>query len=541
MSIVLFSPLMRVSLAVAAALLIIATIVAVRRGYGGLGALLGVSALIAGGALAAEALIALTVRIAAPGATDFNEYRWVFLAPWGRLGLALGAAALAGIVALSWRASRGANAWRRALMIGLRAGAAVTALVVFLEPAVELRQVAREPNRIAVLIDDSKSMALGENPRGPSRIERARRLLAASGGTLAGWERDHKIDYYTFAETVSATTLAGLAKDPAQGKATLIRKALEYIRSRYEGRDLAGIVLISDGASTGGFDEDSGDGAVRDFLRSLDTRVHTVWAARPGLRDVAVARVMADEFAFVRTVVRIDAVIRTTGLPTRQVAVTLSTDGQPLRQKMVELPAGDHDVTVTFEVTPPRVGRYVYEISVPVAAGEAVTTNNARSFVVRVIRDKIRVLQVAGQPTWDVRALRQMLKSNPNVDLIEQQLPSFDLIILQDFEYLPYGIGDYLENIRSYVEGGGGLAMLGGVASFSSGGYYGTPVAAALPVELFGPFDSGPLVDTARFQPQLTDAGQLHPVTSLRYSADDNLATWKALPALEGTNIILGA
>jgi uncharacterized membrane protein len=571
MSIVLFSPLMRVSLAAAAALLIIATIVAVRRGHGGLGALLGVSALIAGGALAAEALIALTVRIAAPGATDFNEYRWVFLAPWGRVGLALGAAALAGIVALSWRASRGAHAWRRALMIGLRAGAAVTALVVFLEPAVELRQVAREPNRIAVLIDDSKSMALSEDPRGPSRIERARRLFAASGAALAEWERDHKIDYYTFAETVSATSLAGLARDPAQGKATLIRKALEYIRGRYEAHDLAGIVLISDGAATGGFDEDSGDGAVRDFLRSLDTRVHTVWAARPGLRDVAVAKVMADEFAFVRTVVRIDAVIRTTGLPARQVPVTLSTDGQPLRQKLVELPAGDHDVTVTFEVTPPRVGRYVYEVSVPVAAGEAVTTNNARSFVVRVIRDKIRVLQVAGQPSWDVRALRQMLKSNPNVDLIsffilrtqesislvpndemslipfptrelfEQQLPSFDLIVLQDFEYLPYNIGDYLENIRSYVEGGGGLAMLGGAESFTSGGYFGTPVAAALPVELHGPFDAAPILDTQKFVPQLTEVGLVHPVTSLRYSPEDNARVWKQLPPLEGVNLIAGA
>ena len=67
----------------------------------------------------------------------------------------------------------------------------------------------------------------------------------------------------------------------------------------------------------------------------------------------------------------------------------------------------------------------------------------------------------------------------PTRELFEQQLPSFDLIILQDFEYLPYGIGDYLENIRSYVEGGGGLAMLGGAASFTSGGYYGTPVAQA--------------------------------------------------------------
>jgi len=571
MNIVLFSTAGRVSLAAAAVLLIASTIVMVRRGHGGLGALLGVSALLAVGALAAEALIALTVRIAAPGAADFNEYRWVFLAPWGRLGLALGAATVAGIIALSWRASRGASAWRRATMIGLRAGAAVTALVVFLEPAVELRQVAREPNRIAVLIDDSRSMSLSEDPGGPSRIARARQLLAASSATLAGWERDHKIDYYTFAETVSATSLAALAADKAQGKATLIRKALEFVRGRYEGRDLAGILVISDGAATGGFDEDSGDGAVRDFLRSLDTRVHTVWAARPGLRDIAVAKVMADEFAFVRTVVRIDAVIRTTGLPARQVPVTLSTDGQPLRQKLVDLPAGDHDVTVTFEVTPPRVGRYVYEVAVPIAEGEAVTTNNARSFVVRVIRDKIRVLQVAGQPSWDVRALRQMLKSNPNVDLIsffilrtqdsislvpndemslipfptrelfEQQLPSFDLIILQNFEYLPYGLGDYLENIRSYVEGGGGLAMLGGAASFTSGGYYGTPVAAALPVDLYGPFDAGPVLDTGKFVPQLTEAGLVHPITSLRYLSDDNSRVWRELPQLEGTNLVAAA
>ena len=93
----------------------------------------------------------------------------------------------------------------------------------------------------------------------------------------------------------------------------------------------------------------------------------------------------------------------------------------------------------------------------------------------------ISKFQVSGSPSWDVRALRAMLKSNPNVDLIsffilrtqddvslvpndemslipfptrelfEEQLPSFDVIVLQNFEYLPYGIGDYLENIREIV------------------------------------------------------------------------------------------
>jgi hypothetical protein len=53
MNIVLFSPLVRASLAAAALALLIAAVVAVRRGYGGPGALLGLSGLIAGRALGA--------------------------------------------------------------------------------------------------------------------------------------------------------------------------------------------------------------------------------------------------------------------------------------------------------------------------------------------------------------------------------------------------------------------------------------------------------------------------------------------------------
>ncbi|MCA9677402.1 MAG: hypothetical protein KC464_20425, partial [Myxococcales bacterium] len=473
--------------------------------------------------------------------------------------------------ALAWWGSRGSRPpWRRAALVTLRTAAAAIALVVFLQPAIELRQVAREPNRIAVLIDDSRSMALREQKTGPTRSQRARDLLDASADTLAAWREDHQLDFFSFSDVVAAIEPGAVGKTGDAGNATLIRKALETVRARYDGKDLAGVVLISDGAGTDPESLGGGDGASRDFLRSLDTRVHTVWAARPGLRDVAVSRVLADEFAFVRTVVRLEAEIRATGYGPKRIQVTLSSDGHPLRQKWVDVPA-DGEATVAFEVTPPRVGRYVYEIAVPVDDDEAVTTNNARSFVVRVIRDKIRVLQVAGQPSWDVRALRQMFEQNPNVDLIsffilrtqddislvpndelslipfptrelfEEQLPSFDVIVLQNFEYLPYGIGDYLENIRAYVQGGGGLAMLGGPLSFSSGGYEGTPVAAALPVELYDPWETPSLIDTARFTPQLTAAGKSHPVTALRYATPDNVAAWKALPQLEGVNLVARA
>lgn len=577
MSVALFSTVTRLALAAAATALVLLAVWLFRRRRPVRGAAAGVLALGALGALAAEGMIAVAVHFGAPNGVDFNEHRWVMLAPWGRFTLLLGGATTVAIIGLSWRATRAAGGWQRAAIVGLRSGAAVAAFVMFVEPAIELRQVAREPNRIAILVDDSLSMALRETPDQAPRITRMQQLLDNSSDTLAAWQRDHKLDFYTFSDALRATSIVGLASNAATGRATDLRKALETVRGRYDGRDLAGIVVLSDGAATGQFDDDATAGAARDFLRSLETRVHTVLAAGAGLRDVAVAKVIADEFAFVRTVVKIEAVVRITpGMAAdgtlRQLPVTLSTDGEPLREKIIDVPATGGDVRVSFEVTPPRVGRYVYQLSVPTFAGEAVTSNNVATFLIRVIRDKVRVLQVSGQPSWDEKALRQMLKSNPNVDLIsffilrtqddismvpndemslipfptrelfEEQLPSFDVIVLQNFEYMPYGIGEYLENLRSYIDGGGGLVMLGGSASFSSGGYFGTPLAEALPLQLTDVFaDNNPLVDTQRFSPVLTDAGNVHPLTALRFAANDNLAAWKSLPPLEGVNLVPGA
>ncbi|HUS67147.1 MAG TPA: glutamine amidotransferase [Kofleriaceae bacterium] len=573
MSVGLFSDTLRLALLIVGGVAALAAaLMAWRRVRAGLVVLATAIAVAALGAAGIEQIVAWLVASSAPDAADFNQHRWVLLAPWGRAGIALGLACAAAVMALSViAATRVASPWRRAALIGLRAVAAGCAVILFLEPAVELRQVAREPNRVAVLLDDSLSMSLRDRSGGPTRAERARALVTASADTFRAWRGEHQVDFYTFSDALVAASEEAVGTAPPAGKATLMRQALEQVRARYQGDDLAGVVLVSDGIGTGDFAQGAGSGAGRDFLRSLDTVVHTAWAAQPGLKDVSVARILADEFAFARTVVEIEAVLRSTGYGARRVQVTLSSDGKPLRKKWVDIPGGTQEVRVAFEFTPAKVGKYVYEISTPVADDEAVAENNARSTVLRVIRDKIRVLQVSGQPSWDVRALRGMLKQNPNVDLIsffilrtmddinyasndelslipfpthelfEEQLPSFDMIVLQNFDYLPYGIAPYLDNIKSYVEGGGGLVMLGGSLSFASGGYGDTPIADVLPVTLapsYSPVDS--VLDDAPFAPALTEQGRVHPITALRFEPSDNVAAWKALPALEGINLVEG-
>jgi len=527
--------------------------------------------LVAGGTLLLERVLVVAARWSAPADVDFNEVRWMMMAPWGRLAIAAGVVAALGAVFFGWRASaRVLSPWRRSSIIALRTFGVAIALIVFLEPALEFRQVAREPNRVAILVDDSRSMSLVDQPGGATtRAEIAEQVVANSGKAFEAWQGRHLVDFFTFSSTLDAATLEQIGTLTADGRATLMREALEQTRARYDGDELAGIVLVTDGTATGRFSEGATDGVSTDFLQSLGTRVHNVWVARPGLRDVSVARLLVDEFAFVRTVVKVEVVIRSTGYGERSIPVSLSSGGKLVRQKWVDLPAGVDEARVEFEFTPPRVGKFVYEVTTPVAPDEAVDSNNTRAFALRVIRDKIRVLQVAGAPSWDVRALRRMLKQNPNVDLISffilrthddlqlasqdemslipfptrelfgQELPSFDVIVLQNFDYGPYQMGAYLENMRQYVEDGGGLIMLGGDRSFSSGLYAGTPVAKALPVQLLP--NSTPIeqvVDTQLFAPSLTEEGKAHPVTALRYEPGDNARLWKKLPELEGINLV---
>ncbi len=524
--------------------------------------------------LAAERLIAAGVRWAAPAGADFNEWRWVLEGPWGRVGMAAGFVACLATVVLAWRGtSRERRLARRVLLVSLRAGACTAALILFLQPSLELRHVTREPNHVVILVDDSRSMELAERAGEPTRLERAASLVRRSAGTFDAWRRDHILDFYTFSDGALPASEQELAAGiRPHGDATRLREALEQIRARYDGHDLAGVVVVSDGVATGRFADGVDDGASLDFLQGLGTRVHTVWAGRKGLVDLSVARIDAEEFAFVRTAFKVDAILRAAGMPSTEVAVTLSRDGAPVKTSKVQIGGARSEARATFEVVPERIGKYVYEVSVPIQEGEAVRTNNARSFVVRVIRDKVRVLQVAGRPSWDERALRGYFKADPNVDLIsffilrthddisavhpdemalipfpteelfEEQLGSFDVVVMMNFEYGPYQIGPYLENIRAYVEQGGALAMIGGDLAYSSGDYYGTPLADALPVELLpGSKDDPRLVSTEEFQPRLTVEGRRHPIMQLRFDRHDNELRWGSLPDLEGLNLTAGA
>jgi uncharacterized membrane protein len=120
----------------------------------------------------------------------------------------------------------------------------------------------------------------------------------------------------------------------------------------------------------------------------------------------------------------------------------------------------------------------------------------------------------------------------PVDELFRRQLPTFDAIVLQDFDAQPYGLEQYLPDIQRYVRGGGGLVMVGGQNSFVAGGYARTPLAQVLPVELDGS-QSADSADTSAFVPQFTPQGRAAPLLGpLRKIVGDDL------PPMPGANIL---
>jgi uncharacterized membrane protein len=508
----------------------------------------------------------------------YNDWRLALGAQnhLGRLGVALliaGAALAIGLSALSLLDEHRAKG---GFLLGLRAAGVLACLVVALQPTVELRQVTHVPNRVAVLVDASRSMEVRPPDGGPSRAERAASLLDKAEPLLASWRKaGHEVDLLSFGEAVAPATPASLHEPPG-GDATRIGEALGDVRARYAGRDLGGVVLISDGIDTGRIGEGPLDATTRSTVEALGAPIHTVGLGEKSLRDLSVAAVLADEFAFVRTQVTIEAVIRQTGLPDRQVEVTLERDGRPVATRAVVLRGDRSEEKISFDWLPDHPGNFVFRISTPVLAGEALASNNEQSFTLKVIRDRVRVLHLSGRPSWDERFLRAMLRRDPNVDLVsffilrtetdeqpwnrndlslipfptyeifEEQLRSFDLVVFQNFNYAPYGVEPFLPNLRDYVEGGGALAMIGGDLSFSSGGFGSTVLRDVLPVEM--PFSpptptgaNDPEITTDVFRPKLTPEGRTHPVTSLVLDPRENELRWGKLPPLEGINRVTRA
>jgi hypothetical protein len=180
----------------------------------------------------------------------------------------------------------------------------------------------------------------------------------------------------------------------------------------------------------------------------------------------------------------------------------------------------------------------VLEVEIAPGPRELTLVNNRAAIVVNGVRDRLRVLLVSGEPHAGERVWRNILKSDPSVDLVhftilrppekqdgtpikelsliafpirelfDVKLSEFDLIIFDRYSRRGVIPQSYLDNVVRYVKNGGAFLEAAGPSFGTPLSLSRTPLGEILPTEPTGN------VDEEGFKPELTDAGRRHPVTA---------------------------
>ncbi|MBI3981584.1 MAG: hypothetical protein HY337_01650 [Gemmatimonadetes bacterium] len=478
----------------------------------------------------------------------------VFEASWTVLVLL--ALVGAAVVWIAHRRVSAVSARGRAVLIGVRLAVLALLLFALARPTLVVPTVVPQQNAVGVLVDDSRSMRVADVADG-SRGAWVLDALSPEGANLLGrLSREFKVRPYRFANGVER--LDPGATLTFDGSATALGGALDRVRRDLSTGPLAGIVVLSDGA-------DNGEGGLDDPVLQLSAAGVPVYAVGVGrdrfTRDIEVARVELPRAALRGATVVADVLLSQRGHGGRSVRLTVEDGGRLLASDIVRL-SGDGEATVARIAVPlsesgPRSLRFY----VPPDPGEEILENNARTVMIEVRDDRAKILYFEGEPRFEVKFLRRAVAEDPNLQVVvllrtadgkflrldvddaEELAAGFPRTREELFAYRGVILGsveasffthDQLRMLAEFVrQRGGGLLLLGGRRAMAEGGYTGTPLADALPVELEMAEDAE-YFHELRVQP--TPAGRTHPALQLSGTLDQNAARWDELPVLSTVN-----
>ena len=430
------------------------------------------------------------------------------LLPWWALAVLVAAAV--GLL--------GFGLWRRAPGLGWRAVALAVLLAALVNPSlIRERRVPRR-NVAIVVLDNSPSQNIGR------RRQASAAALAAVKQRLG---REPDLDV--------RVVRAGAAQPGAGDEGTRLFDALDRAMADVPRQRLAGIVMITDGEV-----HDVPAGNVKALRRAVPAPLHVLLSGQPNEQDRRLVVSRAPSFGIVGK--RLELKIRVEDLPetaaekagddTDEAQVSWRKDAGLAQQLTV--PVGQD---VTLPVTIDHGGPNVIELEAAPGPHELTLVNNRAVVVVNGVRDRLRVLLVSGEPHAGERVWRNLLKSDPSVDLVhftilrppekqdgtpirelsliafpirelfDTKLDDFDLIIFDRYSRRGVIPEAYLENVVRYVQNGGALLEAAGPDFGTPLSLSRSPLGAILPAEPTGEvYEEG-------FKPEVTALGRRDPVT----------------------------
>ncbi|RPE67181.1 hypothetical protein EDD53_1585 [Pacificibacter maritimus] len=432
-------------------------------------------------------------------------------------------------------------AWRKMTGSVLRFVAFLGLLLALANPVV-LRQERDALTDIVILVvDETASQTLSDRRL---QTEQAEAKIEAQVAQLSNTEL-HRV------------TLQDASDDRGSLLLTRVADAMADIP---QGR-LAGVILLSDGQI-----HDAG------LVPDLPAPLHLLLTGSPSDWDRKLRVENAPAFAILDEEITLTLAIEDQGavpqgLPQVSPLIVSIDGGEDI---VLQMPVGR---SVQVPLTLPHGGMNVLQFSVPMVEGELTDRNNSAVIQINGVRDRLRVLLVSGEPHNGERTWRNLLKSDPSVDLVHftilrppekqdgvptselslipfptrelflDKIDDFDLIIFDRYKLRGILQPSYLENIARYVEDGGAVLFSAGPDFASADSLYRSSLSRIIPVQ-----PTGRVIEQG-YVPQISNLGSRHPVTqglggvASSVDAPPNWGRWFRqieLSALSGQVIMTG-
>jgi hypothetical protein len=313
-------------------------------------------------------------------------------------------------------------------------------------------------------------------------------------------------------------------RDPTQD-GTYLFGAVERALADIPRQRLAGVLLITDGQVH--------DAPVPGRMVTGIGPLHVLLSGRKDEADRRLAVESAPVFGLVgkplQMVIKVDEGPNASGTA----RLVVKRDGAMWKQITV---AVGRPVTIDFELD--HAGQTFFEMEVEAGPRELTLENNRVVVAVNGIRDRLRVLLISGEPHAGQRSWRNILKSDPGVDLVhftilrppekrdytpinelalisfpvrelfEEKLGQFDLIIFDRYRRRGIIQTEYLQNIADYVKKGGAVLIAVGPDFAGPLSLFHSPIGALMPGT-----PTGQLWEEG-FRPRKSELGKRHPVTA---------------------------
>jgi uncharacterized membrane protein len=468
---------------------------------------------------------------------------------------------------IAWRTLRaphGPPIGRRWLWLLLRGTLLALLLAILLHPHRVERREFREPQDLAVLLDDSASMSLRDVPGRPQRIEQVKQLAKPMGALAAG---DTRLRWYRFAG--DARPAAGPDDLTADGGESRIDKALETVLGDERTRDLGAVILVSDGQTP---EPEAARRAARLYQQAA-VPLYTVLVGTPDeSADLALSGLNAAQESLYSRKVRLTGTLHGPGFNGQPVTLRVRCEGRVVHESARSITSDTQPFELIFET--PFTGFHRYQVEVLPLEGERLPNNNTGVVGAEVVERKIRVINMEGTPGaghW----LENALESDPDIEVTSlffpqsesfeasrkipftidadgrkvyniahpikgyprtlQDMLNYDVIINSDIFKEAFTPEQLDLTVALVEEHGGGFVMVGGSTAFGAGHYDETVIDKLMPVDVYG--NEG--VKWSSFKLQVPEEMLEHPVMALGSTREETAQIWQdGFPGFSGLNTV---